>query len=125
MNVWHDEGDDGVTGWQPIGEPLIRRPTTPRPVESGQQQQPRRTKTMKTTINYTDLPTGRKAAKAIEDTKAYLGDRFAEIIGMFTQAIEAGEITTRKHVHLAMSFAGIQGYPVDALIEKYWPSLTA
>jgi len=24
MNVWHDEGDDGVTGWQPIGEPLIR-----------------------------------------------------------------------------------------------------
>jgi hypothetical protein len=80
---------------------------------------------MKTTINYTDLPTDRKAAKAIEDTKAYLGDRFAEIIGMFTQAIEAGEITTRKHVHLAMSFAGIQGYPVDALIEKYWPSLTA
>jgi len=24
MNVWHDDGDDGVTGWQPIGEPLIR-----------------------------------------------------------------------------------------------------
>ena len=24
MNVWHDTGDDGVTGWQPIGEPLIR-----------------------------------------------------------------------------------------------------
>ena len=24
MNVWHDEGDDGVTGCQPIGEPLIR-----------------------------------------------------------------------------------------------------
>ncbi len=24
MNVWHDSGDDGVTGWQPIGEPLIR-----------------------------------------------------------------------------------------------------
>ena len=23
-NVWRDEGDDGVTGWQPIGEPLIR-----------------------------------------------------------------------------------------------------
>jgi hypothetical protein len=26
MNVWHDDGDDGVTGWQPIGESLIRRP---------------------------------------------------------------------------------------------------
>ena len=24
MNVWRDTGDDGVTGWQPIGEPLIR-----------------------------------------------------------------------------------------------------
>ena len=24
-NIWHDDGDDGVTGWQPIGEPLIRR----------------------------------------------------------------------------------------------------
>lgn len=24
-NVWHDAGDDGMTGWQPIGEPLIRK----------------------------------------------------------------------------------------------------
>jgi hypothetical protein len=24
MNVWRDYGDDGVTGWQPIGEPLVR-----------------------------------------------------------------------------------------------------
>jgi hypothetical protein len=28
MNVWRDEGDDGVTGWQPIGEPLIRTTRT-------------------------------------------------------------------------------------------------
>jgi hypothetical protein len=25
INAWHDEGDDGITGWQPIGEPLINR----------------------------------------------------------------------------------------------------
>lgn len=25
LGVWHDEGDDGITGWQPIGEPLIKR----------------------------------------------------------------------------------------------------
>jgi len=80
---------------------------------------------MKYTINYTDLPAGRKAAKAIEDTKEYLGDKFAEIIGMFTAAIEEGELTTRKHVHLAMSFIGVQGYPVDAMIDSYWPTLTA
>ena len=24
IGVWRDEGDDGVTGWQPIGEPLIK-----------------------------------------------------------------------------------------------------
>lgn len=24
-NIWHDDGDDGITGWQPIGEPLIKR----------------------------------------------------------------------------------------------------
>jgi hypothetical protein len=37
MNVWHDDGDDGVTGWQPIGEPLIRKTNKPRPAESGQE----------------------------------------------------------------------------------------
>ncbi len=80
---------------------------------------------MKTTINYTNLPIDRKAVKAIEDTKAYLGDRFAEIIGMFTQAITDGEITTRQQAHLAMSFVGVEGYPVDAMIDSYWPTLTA
>jgi hypothetical protein len=25
INAWHDDGDDGVTGWQPVGEPLINR----------------------------------------------------------------------------------------------------
>ena len=66
-----------------------------------------------------------RATKAIEATKAYLGDRFDGIISLFTQAIEAGEIATRQQAHLAMSFAGIQGYPVDALIERYWPTLPA
>ena len=43
MNVWRDEGDDGVTGWQPIGEPLIRttknsgaQPETNKPAPGGQ-----------------------------------------------------------------------------------------
>ncbi len=66
-----------------------------------------------------------RATKAIEATKAYLGDRFAGTIELFTQAIKAGEMTTRKHVHLGMSFAGIQGFPVDAIIERYWPTLPA
>ena len=45
MNVWHDDGDDGVTGWQPIGEPLIRttrapcETTTPRPARPGRNEE--------------------------------------------------------------------------------------
>ena len=49
MNVWHDEGDDGVTGWQPIGEPLIRttrnsgaQPETNNPAPGGQTWQKER-----------------------------------------------------------------------------------
>ena len=66
-----------------------------------------------------------RAVKAIAGAESYLGDKFTEIIGLFTQGIEAGELTTRKQVRLGMAFAGIQGYPVEALIEKYWPSLPA
>lgn len=78
------------------------------------------------TIEFTDVDPKRKAARAIEAAKDYLGeDRFTEVIGLFTGAIKAGEITTRKHVRLGMSFVGIQGYPVEALIEKYWPTLPA
>ena len=77
---------------------------------------------MKYTIKFSG---DNKAKKAIKATQDYLGDRFASTIELFTQAIEAGEIATRQQAHLAMSFVGIQGYPVDALIEKYWPTLTA
>lgn len=77
------------------------------------------------TIDFTDTDPKRKAARAIEATESYLGDKFTEIIGLFTQGIEAGELTTRKQVRLGMAFAGIQGYPVEAIIEKYWPSLPA
>ena len=69
MNVWHDEGDDGVTGWQPIGEPLIRRPTTPRPAG----KPGRRTDNMKQT-----LTTDQAANLLVADTNAgwsYAGAR--------------------------------------------------
>ena len=37
-NVWHDDGDDGVTGWQPIGEPLIRTTRPTKEEEDGHDQ---------------------------------------------------------------------------------------
>ena len=65
------------------------------------------------------------AGRAIADAETYLGDRFTEVIEMFTQAIAAGEVTTQRQVRFVMAFVGIQGCPVDALIERYWPSLPA
>ena len=77
------------------------------------------------TIDFSDSDPARKADRAIAAAEAYLGDKFTETIELFTRAITDGEITTRKHVRLGMSFVGIRGYPVEALIEKYWPSLPA
>jgi hypothetical protein len=80
---------------------------------------------MSYTIDFSDSDPKQKAARAIEAAEDYLGDKFSEIIGLFTLGIEKGELTTRKHVHIGMSLAGIQGYPVAAIIEKYWPTLPA
>ena len=80
---------------------------------------------MKYTIKFTDTDQQRKAEKAIKAAQDYLGERFDQIIKLFTESIENGEITTRKQLHFAMSFAGIHGYPVDALIKRYWSTLPA
>ena len=77
------------------------------------------------TIDFTDADPKRKADRAIKAAEAYLGDKFTEIIGLFARAITDGEVTTRRQVHLAMSFVGVQGFPVEAIIEKHWPTLPA
>lgn len=72
---------------------------------------------------FTDPVAKREAG--INAAQSYLGDQFPKVIELVTQSVKAGEFTTRKQVHFAMSFVGVQGYPVDALIEKYWPGLAA
>ncbi len=66
-----------------------------------------------------------RAERALAAAESYLGDRFAGTIELFTRAIADGEVENRRQVRLGMSFAGIQGYPVEAIIEKYWPTLPA
>lgn len=66
-----------------------------------------------------------KATKAIDAVKAYLGDLYPRVIESVTRSVKAGEFTSRKHIHFAMSFVGVQGYPVDALIDTYWPDMPA
>jgi hypothetical protein len=80
---------------------------------------------MKHAIDYANLPPEQKANKALADTQSYLGDRFDHIIALLTEEIELGHFKTRKQIHFAMSFVGVQGYPVAVLIDKYWPTLPA
>lgn len=56
-------------------------------------------------------------AKAIQDVEEWLGDRFEEVMKKMSEADGA----TPREVRLAMSFAGIQGYPVGAVIRTYMP----
>ena len=66
------------------------------------------------------------ADRAIANARVHLGDdKFAEMIERFSQAIEAGEVTTRKQVRFVMWFVGIERVTADDIIDKYWPSLPA
>ena len=67
------------------------------------------------------------ADRAIMDARNYLGgeDKFGEIIARFSQAIETGEVATRRQVRSVMWFLGLEGIVVDDIIDKYWPSLPA
>ena len=81
---------------------------------------------MSYTIDFSGSAPEQKAVQAIEAAKAYLGDKFfAELIRILSEGIAAGKIENRRQVHLAMSFVGVQGFPVEAIIDKYWPSLPA
>lgn len=55
--------------------------------------------------------------KAIEDVKFWLGDRFDEVMDTMKRCDGAEP----REVYFAMSFAGIQGYPVGAIMRTYMP----
>ncbi len=65
------------------------------------------------------------ADRAIADAESYLGDQFPKVIARVSQAIEEGELTTRKQVRFVMWFVGIEGITVDDITDKYWPLLPA
>jgi hypothetical protein len=65
-------------------------------------------------IEYDDLNSLTSQCKAIQDTRAYLGDNWDTVIIHMTQLISAG--TSMRGIEFNLSFAGIQGYPVWALV---------
>jgi hypothetical protein len=69
---------------------------------------------MKYTINYTGLNDRDKFAQAILDVQDYLGEaRFNQLVALF----KAQPQLTLEEFKLALSFAGITGYPAEALFD--------
>ena len=57
-------------------------------------------------------------AQAIADCKDWLGSKkFKQVISLLKA--DKGR-TSRKMVVFALSFQGIQGYPAEAMVNKYW-----
>lgn len=67
------------------------------------------------TISYAGLSKKEQDAKAIQDCKDYLGDRFA----ILEEVLLDKEGHTLRGCEIAMGFAGISGLPVHALLRKY------
>lgn len=64
---------------------------------------------MKQSINYSALDETAKETKALEDVKFYLGDGYERICGHLR------EVTHYESFAFALSFVGVQGYPVRVL----------
>jgi hypothetical protein len=57
-------------------------------------------------------------AQAIADCKDWLGSKkFKKVINLLKE--DKGR-TSRNIVIFALSFQGIQGYPAEAMVNKYW-----
>ena len=71
------------------------------------------------TIDYSDIPDGdQKMYCAIHDCKEYLGTRrFKKLVFLLQE--DKGR-TSRYLVKLGLSLQGIQGYPADAMIDRFW-----
>lgn len=67
-------------------------------------------------VDYSSLSGTRKRWKALLDTRDYTGrERYAKLRDIMRTNPEPN----LDYWHMALSFAGIQGYPVKALYESY------
>ena len=82
---------------------------------------------MKQTKHYNGTETD-KHTKALEDVRFYLGDRFAFVMDAVSKALLVDAEDTVEsiladeklmdHFHFMLSFAGIEGYPVIAIVRE-------
>lgn len=70
------------------------------------------------TTDYSKIPEQEKAAKALKDIRAYLGDeRFEQVEGIFRKE---GPIDIRSFAFNCSMFLGIEGYPVTVWHESLY-----
>lgn len=65
-------------------------------------------------IDYTELEGKAKRAKALADMRDWLGPRFDTITTILRDEPNAANL---EWLRMALSFAGVQGYPVEAYHE--------
>jgi len=70
---------------------------------------------MNHTIRY-DRETIQGRNKAVADVVEWLGEARAELVG---NAIKSGQIETMDQLRLALSFAGVTGFPVTVFGERH------
>lgn len=80
---------------------------------------------MSHTIDYSSITNEEeKKAKAMEDIKFYLGDRFEKMEGILKKAVASKEITDKKYmINCLEFFMGIQGYPARVWVDAIAPNL--
>lgn len=73
------------------------------------------------TLSYKDIPQDEADKKAIEDAIFY-NEKGVQVV---EKAIAEKQITNFTQLEFYLSFAGIQGYPVQALARKHGIEITA
>lgn len=75
---------------------------------------------MSYTVKYQQTNEAEKQAAALKDCKEWLG---AKQFNKVTKILKADNGASSRHmIRLGLAMVGIQGYPAEAMIDKYWTS---
>ena len=73
-------------------------------------------------VRYEDMTPQAKHEKALADIADYMGlNRYVSFVQECVRARDSGYNPSRDAWHMMLSFAGIEGYPCDALYAEIWP----
>lgn len=74
-------------------------------------------------IDYTGMPEDQKQAQAVKDCIEWLGkEQFAKVVEILI--LDEGR-SPRHMVRLGLMMQGIQGYPAEVMMDRFWAVKTA